>query len=223
LYVIQARDLPPGRVCVTAEVPSTGVPFQQIAIVDLRRITPRRGIANKWEAAMEPMVLVTYATRYGSTEEVALAVAQTLREGGVAVETQPARSVQTLERYGAIVLGVPIYMGRFHKDARRFLSAYRNALTKMPVALFALGPLQTGEKDFAGAWTQLNKELAKHPWFYPVSPQMFGGKFDPLKLDFPFSLIPPIRKLPASDARDWAAIRAWANDLVSELQPVPQR
>ena len=48
---------------------------------------------------MEPIVLVTYATRYGSTEEVALGVAQTLREGGVAVETQPVRSVHFLERY----------------------------------------------------------------------------------------------------------------------------
>jgi menaquinone-dependent protoporphyrinogen oxidase len=172
---------------------------------------------------LEPIVLVTYATRYGSTEEVALAVAETLRENGVSVETQPVRSVQTPERYGAIVLGVPLYMGRFHQDARRFLSAHGNALIKMPVALFVLGPVQTVEKDWAGARTQLEKELARYPWFSPVSPQIFGGKFDPLKLGFPYSLIPPLRKLPAGDARDWTAIRAWANDLVSVLQPVPQR
>jgi len=49
---------------------------------------------------MEPIVLVTYATRYGSFEEVAMAVAQTLRESGVAVETQPVRSVHSLEPYG---------------------------------------------------------------------------------------------------------------------------
>jgi menaquinone-dependent protoporphyrinogen oxidase len=102
---------------------------------------------------MEPIVLITYATRSGSTEEVALAVGQTLRESGVAVETQPVRSVQALERYSATVLGAPLYMGRFHKDARRFLSARRNALTKMPVALFVLGPVQKDEKDWAGART----------------------------------------------------------------------
>jgi len=172
---------------------------------------------------MEPIVLVTYATRYGSTEEVAQAVAQTLGESGVAVETQPVRSVHSLERYSTIVLGVPLYMGRFHRDARRFLSAYRDALTKMPVALFVLGPIQTDEKDWAGARTQFKKELEKYPWFSPASQQMFGGKFDPLKLDFPYSLIPPIRKLPAGDARDWTAIRAWASDLASVIQPVPQR
>ena len=172
---------------------------------------------------MEPIVLVTSATRYGSTEEEAQAVAKTLRESGVAVETQPIRNVYTLEPYGAVVLGVPLYMGLLHKDARRFLSAHRNALTKMPVALFVLGPVQTDQKDWAGARTQLKKELAKYPWFSPVPQQVFGGKFDPLKLGFPFSLFPPLRKLPAGDARDWTAIRAWARDLALVHLPIPQR
>jgi menaquinone-dependent protoporphyrinogen oxidase len=172
---------------------------------------------------MEPIVLVTYATRYGSTAEVAQAVAKTLRESDVAVETQPIRNVHNLERYGAVVLGVPLYMGQLHKDARRFLSAHRDALTKMPAALFVLGPVQTDEKDWAGARTQLKSELAKYPWFSPVSQEILGGKFDPMKLGFPYNLIPPLRKLPGGDARDWTAIRAWASDLALLLQPVPQR
>jgi len=172
---------------------------------------------------MEPIVLVTYATRSGSTEEVALAVAQTLRESGVAVETQPVRNVHSLEGYTAVVLGAPLYMSLLHKDARHFLRAHRNALVKMPVALFVLGPVQKEEKDWSGAQTQMKKELAKYPWFAPISQQLLGGKFDPLKLGFPYSLFPPLRKLPAGDARDWTAIRAWAGDLVSALQPVAQR
>jgi menaquinone-dependent protoporphyrinogen oxidase len=169
---------------------------------------------------MEPIVLVTYSTRYGSTEEVAHAVAETLSESGVAVETLPIRNVHSLERYSAIVLGVPLYMSLLHKDARRFLRAHRNALTKMPVALFVLGPVQKDEKDWTGARMQLKKELAKYPWFTPVSQQIFGGKFDPAKLGFPFSLFPPLRKLPAGDARDWTAIRGWASDLALALRPV---
>lgn len=172
---------------------------------------------------MKPIVLVSYATRYGSTEEVALAVAKTLRESGVAVETQPIRNVQSLERYGAVVLGAPLYMGRLHKDARRFLSTNRNALTKMPVALFVLGPVQTDAKDWTGARAQLKKELERFPWLAPVSQEILGGKFDPAKLGFPFSLFPPLRKLPAGDTRDWTAIQTWASDLALVLQPVPQR
>jgi menaquinone-dependent protoporphyrinogen oxidase len=172
---------------------------------------------------MESIVLVTYATRYGSTEEVALAVAETLRESGVTVEIRPNFNVHALERYTAVVLGAPLYMGRFHKDARRFLSAHRKDLTKMPIALFILGPVQKAEKDWAGARSQLNKELAKYPWLSPISQQIVGGKFDPLKFGFPFKLIPALRKLPAGDARDWTAIRKWASDLASALQPVLAR
>jgi menaquinone-dependent protoporphyrinogen oxidase len=40
---------------------------------------------------------------------------------------------------------------------------------------------------------------------------MFGGKYDPAKLRFPVNLL--AGKEPASDLRDWTAIRAWAADL----------
>jgi len=102
---------------------------------------------------MSASILVTYATRYGSTQEVAEAVAATLREGGTELDIQPMRKVRTLERYGVVVLGAPLYIGRWHKDALRFLSRQREALTQMP----------------------------------------------------------------ASDHRDWAAIRAWANNRPTKL------
>ena len=58
---------------------------------------------------------------------------------------------------------------------------------------------------------QLDKELAKYPWLKPVALEMFVGKYDPSKLGF-FD-----RLLPASDHRDWDAIRAWANALPAQL------
>lgn len=170
---------------------------------------------------MEPIVLVTYATRSGSTEEVAQEVARTLSERGVQVEIQPVHRVHSLDRYGAVVLGVPLYMSQLHKDARRFLAVHRNALVRMPVSLFVLGPVQQDGKDWNGAQAQLKKELAKFPWFSPVSQQLVGGKFDPAKLGFPFNLIPPLRKMPASDIRDWTAIRAWAAAVAEALHAVP--
>jgi menaquinone-dependent protoporphyrinogen oxidase len=45
---------------------------------------------------------------------------------------------------------------------------------------------------------------------------MFGGKYDPAKLRFPINLL--AGKEPASDLRDWTAIRAWASDLAAKLQ-----
>ena len=89
---------------------------------------------------MSTSVLVAYATRYGSTQEVAEAVTATLRECGLSVDLRPAHEVDTLTRYNAVVLGAALYMFRWHKDALRFLSRHRKALMERPVAIFALGP-----------------------------------------------------------------------------------
>ena len=60
---------------------------------------------------MEFRVLVAYASAYGSTQEVAETVAATLREHGQTVDLQPVRNVQTLEGYGAVVLGALVFAG----------------------------------------------------------------------------------------------------------------
>ena len=168
---------------------------------------------------MSSSILVTYATRYGSTQEVAEAVAATLRECGLEVAIQPMRDVRTLEGYRTVVLGAPLYMFHWHKDALRFLSRYREAITQRPVAIFALGPLHTDEKEWQGSRSQLDKELAKFPWLTPAAIAIFGGKFDPQKLGFPYNLLPALKNMPASDVRDWTAIRAWASTLAATLQP----
>jgi menaquinone-dependent protoporphyrinogen oxidase len=171
------------------------------------------------------MVLVGYATRYGSTQEVAEAVAATLREGGLAVDLQPMRDVRTLAGYHAIVLGAPLYIGHWYKDALQFLSQHREALTKLPTAIFALGPATTGtEQEWQASRENLAQELAKFPWLTPIALEMFGGKYDPAKLSLSHKLLTalpasPLHGLPPSDLRDWEAIRTWASDLVAKLEP----
>jgi menaquinone-dependent protoporphyrinogen oxidase len=168
---------------------------------------------------MSTSVLVGYATRYGSTQKVAEAVAETLRDCGLRVDIQPMHEVRTLEGYDAVVLGAALYMFRWHKDARRFLSQYRKALAELPVAVFALGPVHDpyDEEEWQNSRAQLDKELAKFPWLIPVALEIFGGKFDPEKLRFPINVL--AGNEPASDMRDWEAIRTWASDLASKLEP----
>jgi len=127
------------------------------------------------------------------------------------------REVKTLDGYKAIVLGTAIYMFRLRKDARRFLSRHQDALAVRPAAIFALGPVNK-EDQWQGARDQLDKELANYPWFAPIAREIFGGKFNPGHLHFPYNLVPALRRLPASDIRDWKAIRAWADDLAEKFQ-----
>jgi len=165
---------------------------------------------------MSDSVLVGYATRSGSTKEVAEAVAAALREDGLHVDCQPVGSTPTLTGRRMVVLGAPLYMFKWHKDALAFLSKHRNALEKLPVAVFALGPFHDEEKEWQAVGAQFDKELVKLPWFNPVARQVFGGKFDPTKLRFPMNLIPALRNMPASDIRNWEQIRTWARSLAAK-------
>ncbi len=163
---------------------------------------------------MTSKVLVAYASTHGSTREVAEVVAAELRARGLGVDLLPARGVRRLDGYAAVVLGAPLYILHLHKDALRFLTRCQQTLTRLPAAVFAGGPY--GEAS-AEVWQEVHKELdrelAKFPWFEPVSVEVIGGRFDPTHLHFPWSLIPAMRQTPPSDLRDWDAIRAWAETL----------
>lgn len=175
---------------------------------------------------MSARVLVAYATKYGSTTGVAKAIAATLRSEGASVELRPADEVTSLVRYDAVVLGAPIYVGRWHKNAHRFLRQHKTALQAIPYALFALGPLESTPKDIAAANEQLDKDLEPYAWLAPVARGMFAGKYDPMTLNFfdrLISLVPdgPLHELPPSDNRDWEAINNWAWQLQEPFNIAP--
>jgi menaquinone-dependent protoporphyrinogen oxidase len=167
---------------------------------------------------MTQLILVAYATSYGSTQEVAQSIAETLRGHGLEIQVQPAKKVKDLSGYRGVVLGAPLYMFRWHPEARQFLARHHNMLTSVPLAIFALGPFHNKEDEFRSAREQLDKEMAKFPWLKPAAVEVFAGKFDPDKLRFPYSLMGPLRKMPASDERDWEAIRAWAAVVADALK-----
>ncbi len=68
--------------------------------------------------------------------------------------------VQSLAAYEAVVLGAPLFMFRWHKEALRFLSRHRKALPERPVAVFALGPTHEphDEQEWQDSRSQLDKD-----------------------------------------------------------------
>jgi len=159
-------------------------------------------------------ILVAYATKAGSTREVAEALARTLREHGLGADVWPAAEIGTLAPYGGVVLGTAIYMGRVHKDARRFLRHHRAELAERQLAVFAMGPPSLTDEDVASSRAQLDNALGRFPELRLATVAIFGGVVDPGKLRFPFS------HMPATDARDWTAIREWADTVANAMTPV---
>jgi menaquinone-dependent protoporphyrinogen oxidase len=155
------------------------------------------------EEIVGAQVLVAYATKHGSTEEVAQEIARIVGSLGAQVRLVAASKVKDLGASSLVVLGAPLYAGKWHKDAVRFLKRHRSALADRKVAIFALGPRSPREE---GAWPrcreQLERALAKHAWLEPVAVELFGG-------------VDPPTKKERRDQRDWEEIRAWAAAIVA--------
>lgn len=80
-------------------------------------------------------VLVAHGSRHGSTQEVAGAVASTLRGAGAEVELRSVSDVGGVEQYDAVVVGSAVYMGRWVEEVLRFLVSNVAAMLLLVVAL----------------------------------------------------------------------------------------
>jgi flavodoxin len=79
--------------------------------------------------------LLVYATRHGSTRDVAEAVADELRARFSEVDVSEARSAPPPDGYDAVVLGAPMIMG-WHRKAKKYVKRHRDQLAGVPFALF---------------------------------------------------------------------------------------
>lgn len=164
---------------------------------------------------MHADVLIVYASKHGSTEQVARGIGEKLRGAGLTTQIERAGEVDDLTGFRSVLVGGSIYVGRWHHDARMFLRRHRQALAELPFAVFALGPGKNTPKDFAASRHQLEHALAKTPELEPRTIAVFGGVIDPERLGFPLN---HMRKI---DLRDWNEIRGWAADLPIALDLEP--
>ena len=80
-------------------------------------------------------LLVTLATKHGSTGEIAEAIADELRASGLEVDRFAADAAPDIAEYDAVALGSAVYTGGWLPTAGRFAHANREALRKLPVWL----------------------------------------------------------------------------------------
>lgn len=95
---------------------------------------------------MSNRILVTYASRAGSTVGVAEAIGQTLAESGAQVEVRPMQDVTDLTLYRAVVAGSAIQGKRWLPEAMQFVQVHRATLAQKPFAVF-LKPIRKTDLD----------------------------------------------------------------------------
>ena len=166
----------------------------------------------------EARVLVAYASKYGSTQDIAEAIGRSLREEGLAVDVARCKDVRDLAPYTAVVVGSAVYVGRWRREAADFLRQAEPQLAKVPVWLFSSGPTGEGEAE----------ELM-HGWHFPSALQsvadrigprdiaVFHGKLDRSRLKAFDAFIVRNVKAPLGDFRDLDVVATWARSIASEL------
>jgi menaquinone-dependent protoporphyrinogen oxidase len=163
-------------------------------------------------------ILVTYASRTGSTAGVAEAIARTLVEGGAQVEVLPMQAVKDLTHYQAIIAGSAIRKSKWLPEAVQFVRSHQSTLTHKSFAMFTVCitlAMGNGEqyRSAVQSWVAPVRALVR-----PVSEAMFAGMLDFSKLPFSwdtllFRLSVAFGIFPRGDHRDWKAIRSWAESL----------
>ncbi len=161
-------------------------------------------------------VLVAYASKRGSTAEIAEAIAAVLRDSGDDADCVEAGEVEALDGYDAVVLGSAVYMRRWRGDARRFLRRHRHELARLPLWVFSSGPTGDPAND-NDAWTEPPHTIRKAEDVGARDHVVFGGRVpaDP----HGFAQRAMVDNTPPQwrDRRDWDAIRAWARGIAAEL------
>ena len=166
---------------------------------------------------MSARILVAYATRNGSTAEIAQVIGRELVATGHTADITEIKTVSTLTGYTAIVIGGPLYMGSVDSAVGKFVEKNREHLLKLPVAAFVVGlaPKNPDSGAVETAMTALRKSLGP---VTPVSSVLFAGKLDPKKLSFIQRKMTELVKSPIGDFRDWDAIAAWARELTEIMK-----
>ena len=163
-------------------------------------------------------VLVTYATKYGATAGIAERIRQVLRGEGLQTDVIPVERVRDLALYEGVVLGSPLYMGRWRKDATRFLADKQGELATKPLWLFSSG--LTGEND-TDATDESGLPQAVRSIADRLGPRgiiYFDGRIDPRKLNVLERLVMRVVKAPVGDFRDFGAITEWARSIARDLK-----
>ena len=170
---------------------------------------------------MSTKVLVAYATKYGATAEIAEKIGQVLRQADLPTDVLPADEVSDLASYQAVVLGSAVYIGKWRKQAVKFLEANQKILAERRVWLFSSGPSGEGDPvELLQGWRFPKGQQAVADRIRPQDIAVFHGEVNVGKLNFIEKWMIKNVKAPVGDFRDWEAVTVWATSIADALKEI---
>jgi len=177
---------------------------------------------------MDGRILIGYGTRYGSTGEIAEAMAKTAQEIGAHVDLinlKKQKPPKSLEDYSLIVIGSGIQVGKWTKEPLEFISKNLETLSKTKTALFVVcGDAASPDKCDSAQTDYLDTIVEEYPTLNPISTGLFPGVFDFSKYNFAVRALvksivkkemEPWEEVPERiDFRNWEMVYDWITRLV---------
>jgi menaquinone-dependent protoporphyrinogen oxidase len=163
-------------------------------------------------------VLVTAASKEGSTTEIAEAIARTLRRRGLDATVSPPQRVGDACGYDAFVIGSAVYMGRWLEPSSDLVRRLGRAVSDRPVWLFSSGPVGDPSRKLV---QQMGADPAELPALLAQTKarehRMFAGKLVKEHVSRAQRLSLSIFRGFEGDFRDWADIDRWASQIADAL------
>ena len=153
-------------------------------------------------------VLVSAASKHGSTAAIAEAIGSVLSSGGIDVDVCRPEEVTTVAPYDGVVLGSGVYAGRW------LIAREAQELAFKPVWLFSSGPIGDPPKpeeeppDMAAARERL----------HPIDSAIFAGRLDRSDLGLAEKAIVAVVRAPDGDFREWSSVSEWASRIARTLE-----
>jgi menaquinone-dependent protoporphyrinogen oxidase len=165
---------------------------------------------------MTPKILVAYATKCGSTIEIAESIGKTLASDGAAVEVKPVQEIGDISGYDAVVLGSAIRMGQWLPEALEFAKQHQATLEAIPTAIFTAHILNTDDSP-ASLSARQSYTAQLRQIIDPCAEAFFAGKIDPALLNFFEMTLFKLVDSPEGDFRDWKKIEAWTETVYGRV------
>ena len=168
-------------------------------------------------------ILILYASKHGSTAEVAAYLADVLRKQNIAVDvTNAAEFTKDVLDYDAVIIGTGIYHGLWLNPLWYTVRRLSEQLAKIPVWGFALCVRVLEEDGDIHTW----KHYMPHTVLQEINLQVFkffGGRL----LDLTPNEISTFSERydgqylhRRGDFRDWDAIHQYGKEIATALSPV---
>jgi menaquinone-dependent protoporphyrinogen oxidase len=164
------------------------------------------------DEAMQNRTLVAYATKAGSTAEIAARIGEKISQKNQPVDVLPISKVKDLNSYSAVIIGSAIRMGSVLPEVKSFIENNQAALGQKPFSMFVacmtLNEDTEANRATVSAYLDPIRAVVK-----PSSEGLFAGVIDPSKVSFLDRLIIKAIKPPIGDFRNWDKIDAWAENI----------